>query len=104
MPRNDKLPNTDEKLKCIKLAREQLLLVQARADWEKQCRLQYPGTQDWELRQNEYYKELLHDLDNAKYQTLVFELRSLIVVQKLKRKAAKKRAKANEAKLEMVRN
>ena len=99
MPRNDKYSNTNEKLKRTKLAREHLQLEQERAAWTKQCRPKYPGTPDWQLRQNDYYKELLQDLDSAKYQTLIFDLRSLIVAQKVKRKAAKKRAELNEAKI-----
>ncbi|MCF6276160.1 MAG: hypothetical protein L3J05_10410 [Robiginitomaculum sp.] len=91
--------NTNEKLKRIKLARELLLLEQETAAWHKKCRPAYPGKADWELRKEKYYKEQLFELNNARYQTLLFDLRSLIVAQKKKRNAAEGRAETGEASL-----
>ena len=96
MPRQYTSSSTNEKLKRTKLAREQLQLEQEQAAWFKSCKPDYPRTPDWQLRQNDYYEELLKDLNNAKYQTLIFELRSLIVTQKKKRKAAEGRAHDKE--------
>ncbi len=91
MPRNSKYTNIDNKLRCIKLAREQLKLEQERVAWEKSCKPLSSGKSEWEFNKEDSYKELLHELDSARYQTALFELRRLILMQRRQNRAAEKR-------------
>jgi len=100
VPRKNIHTHTDEKLKRIKLAREAIQLEQERAAWQNQSRPDYPGKLDWQLREEKFYKDMLYDLNNTRYQTLIFDLRSLIVAQKKISRAAEKRAETAEAELD----
>ena len=90
----------EKKLNTNNKIREKLQLEREWAAWVQVCKPDYPGTSDWQLQQNTEYKDLLQDLNAARYQTLLFERRSLIVAQKRIRKAAKLRAESCEASFE----